>query len=177
MDNGLPAPNRMWLGGFSVGLLVVAGIFAIAGSIPGSRASMPDAGPSSAIDAAARGPADESDAGPQRRTLVASKATRAPTWPRCAECGVIESVRQVEGIDGPVERTSVTVATRTGASGAEPDRADGAVHYARKVYEVTIRFRDGRTMIVETTAERTWRLGSQVNVIAGMDEADAERKR
>jgi hypothetical protein len=60
----------------------------------------------------------------------------------CPECGVVVSVRQIE---------------RSDAVGRQPSLG--------KSYEITLRFRDGSTMVLNEADPRTWRLGTHVIVI------------
>ena len=115
----MSARARIGLGTFVAGLLVVATMLAT-GASPAAREAFTPAGRS--LGAAIENP-------------------RA--WPRCPQCGVIESVREVAPDEG---------------SDALPRR-----------YEVTIRFRDGTTTMFDAAKPRAWRLGSRVNVIGGAE--------
>jgi hypothetical protein len=70
----------------------------------------------------------------------AGVASGTPTRTPCAECGVIESLRQID---------------THGEYSAE----------STKGYEFTIRFRDGSRRVYTEATPRAWRLGSQVRVI------------
>jgi len=70
----------------------------------------------------------------------ADVVSNTPTRATCAECGVIESVRE---IDAP------------GEQGAESTIS----------YETTIRFRDGSRRVFNEATPRMWRSGTRVMVI------------
>jgi hypothetical protein len=134
-----PAHARLGFGAIALGLLAGAGLVAVApwsGASTDSLASHP---------AVAQGP-DAARVGEADQPAVArSIATKPRAWPRCPDCGVIESVRP------PAEAT--------GNRSIVPDRAG--------THEVTVRFRDGSTMTFDAAAPRTWRVGSLVSVIGG----------
>lgn len=97
---------------------------------PGQRGApgkWPEAQPPSAIEAQAQAP----------RT----NRVRA----RCAECGVIESTREIE--------------TRSEATGAG---APG------RIYEAVVRLQDGSTHVINDVSPGRWRPGERVKLIAGM---------
>jgi len=112
------ARARIGLGIFAAGLFVVVTMLATGASPMAREAFTPDG-----------------------RTSVAG-IDHPRAWPRCPQCGVIESVREVA-----------------------PD--DGSDALSR--YEVTIRFRDGTATMFDAAKPRAWRLGSRVNVIGGAE--------
>jgi hypothetical protein len=77
---------------------------------------------------------------PEDHATPAGVASDAPTRTTCAECGVIESVREID--------------TR-GDHGAESTRS----------YEFIIRFPDGSRRVFNEATPRTWRSGTRVRVI------------
>jgi len=77
---------------------------------------------------------------PAGATGSAGVVSDTPTRTTCAECGVIESVREID--------------TR-GEQAAESTRS----------YEITIRFRDGSRRVFNEATPRTWRSGTRVMVI------------
>jgi hypothetical protein len=129
----------LWFGALALALPAGAGLIAIA---PWSGAST-DA--LSGHVAASQGPDTAKVSDAERRAAARSIATKARPWPRCPDCGVIESVRP------PAEAT--------GNRSNVPDRAGS--------HEVTIRFRDGSTMTFDAAAPRMWRVGNLVSVIGG----------
>lgn len=80
---------------------------------------------------------------------------------RCAECGVVESTREIEA---PGEMTGGN------ASGRNVARNRGAIE-ARPIrnYEITIRLRDGSRRVITDAHPARWRHGERVQVIAGAD--------
>ncbi len=89
---------------------------------------------------------------------IAAPATRAP---RCAECGVIESMREIKV---PQEKTGIDAfggiaSGSRGLGGARPLR----------LYEITIRLRDGTMRVIQDAKPAIWRHGEPVTIIAGVD--------
>jgi len=126
------------VGAFAAGLLATA-------TMLGMRAS-----PSSGDVLAEDGP-----------VVAASVARGARAWPRCPECGVIESVREIVPADGvDTERRAASSSTTVRSLPATDDQRSTR-------YEVTVRFRDGTTTMFDVAKPHTWRLGSRVNVIVG----------
>lgn len=80
---------------------------------------------------------------------------------RCAECGVIESTREIETSDAK---------TGVGASGwiAVCSRNEIGRKRARS-HEITIRLRDGSMRVITDAKPAKWRHGEQVTIIAGLD--------
>jgi len=77
---------------------------------------------------------------PEDHATPAGVVSDTPTRTTCAECGVIESVREID--------------TR-GDQGAESTRS----------YETTIRLRDGSRRVFIEATPRMWRSGTRVMVI------------
>lgn len=80
---------------------------------------------------------------------------------RCAECGVIESTREIET---PDEKTAGNAPGRIAAGNR------GAIE-AKPIrnYEITIRLRDGSRRVITDAHPARWRHGERVQVIAGAD--------
>ena len=149
------------IAGISICLLAATGVVAIVRSIPVSYASVPDERATSKHRAVASVPTDAylKDSRPEPRetrptTIVEHRAS-------CPECGSSTLVRQIErsGDVGRQDTLDVKVAAR-GSGGAIASSALGG-----KSYEITIRFRDGSTMVLNEAGPRTWRLGTRVMVI------------
>lgn len=139
-----PAHSPLWLGAIVLGVLAGAGLFAIAPWSGASNASLAVAGPQSGHAAVAER-SDAAEAGEaSRRTSEPSTAKQPRAWPRCPECGVIESVRPL------ADATGSAIPAREAARGG---------------HEVTVRFRDGSTTTFDAATPRHWRVGSIVNVI------------
>jgi hypothetical protein len=79
-------------------------------------------------------------AGAQGDTASAGVVSDTPTRTTCAECGVIESVREID-----------TRGERAGES--------------TKSYETTIRLRDGSRRVFVEATPRMWRSGTRIMVI------------
>ena len=159
-------PTR--IGGIALGLMVAAGSFAIAGSTRGSGA-IDDTDPRTghAADAARSGEAGAWDL--QESAPAAPAAIKPRQWPRCPECGVVESVRRAEGAVGADGQAIASDGSRAFAHGSASESAFDANDGAEEVYEVSVRLRDGSTTMFTTATPRIWRQGSQVNVIGGSD--------
>lgn len=159
-------PTR--IGGIALGLMVAAGSFAIAGSTRGSGAiDNPDPRSGHAVEATRSG--EEGTRDPQGSAPAAPAAIKPRQWPRCPECGVVESVRRAEGAVRADGQAIVSEGSRAFAHGSASDIASDANDDAKAVYEVSVRLRDGSTTMFTTATPRIWRQGSQVNVIGGSD--------
>lgn len=88
---------------------------------------------------------------------IAAPATRAP---RCAECGVIESVREIKA---PQEKTGIDASGGIAAGSRGLSRARPL-----RIYEITIRLRDGTMRVIQDAKPATWRHGEPVTIIAGV---------
>ncbi len=90
--------------------------------------------------------------------LIATPATRAN---RCSECGVIESMREIDvaqetsGIQAP---GGIAAGSRGGIK-AKPLRN----------YEITIRLQGGTMRVIRDAKPAKWRHGEPVTIIAGAD--------
>lgn len=73
------------------------------------------------------------------------------TKPRCAECGVVESMREVDAAGGGIDRRG-----GTGTLPAKP----------AKRYELTLRMRDGSRHIIASAGQGGWKVGERVIAIA-----------
>ncbi|MBE0627144.1 MAG: hypothetical protein IH606_20280 [Burkholderiales bacterium] len=78
----------------------------------------------------------------------------------CAECGVIEAMREV-GV--PDARAGID------APGGKAGRRGGAEAAPLRNYEITIRLRNGTMRVIRDASPANWRHGEPVTVIAGMD--------
>jgi outer membrane lipoprotein SlyB len=167
-------------------LFCAAGIGAIMGWIPtsiGSGATPQSADP----PAKAAAPA----AVPEKRHASTLKTVPAPVQiaskARCAECGVIESVREVDangkatglgGVGGAV--VGGLLGNQVGAGrGKDVMTVVGAVGGAvagneiekrvksTKSYQITVRFDDGSSRVFSESSLPTWRAGDKVRIIDG----------
>ena len=96
---------------------------------------------------------------PEPAAAPANETPRARAY-RCAECGVIESTREIKASD---ETSGVTASARV-AAGVEiqpkPVRS----------YEITIRLQDGSMRVITDAHPAKWRRGERVNIIAGLNQ-------
>jgi len=92
---------------------------------------------------------------------VAATAAHGATYVRCAECGVIESTREVEA---DADKHGV------GASGrlVVCNRAEIGRNPVRK-REIIVRLPDGSRRVIIDAKAAKWKHGEPVTVIAGMD--------
>jgi hypothetical protein len=133
----------IWIAGIFVCLSATLGTVAIVRSIPASYASIPDEGATSKLGTPTNrsddARADDTRAGGTVARETINRRNRA--W--CAECGVVESIRQI--------RVSGAAAAVNGITANS--------------YEITVRFRDGATTVFSEASPRNWQLGSRVIVI------------
>ena len=207
-----PAPNMiMWIAGIAVTLFCAAGIAAIMGWIPDSMSRSVDAPaivpPATSTPVAPRAPAPKFNDADQRtpvprvtpmaapraapmvepRAAPVALATPPAVHPKCAECGVVESTREVavkgEGsgigavggaVVGGLLGNQVgggrgkDVATVIGAVGGVV--AGNEIEKRVKTtnaYEVTVRLDDGSTRVVREASAPTWRAGDHVKLVDG----------
>lgn len=129
----------MLIAGICVCVFATSGIVVFVHSIPASYASIPD-----------------EDATPSK-SQAAPAAIEGRNRTPCPECGVIESMREIEH-SGTAKNAGV-------AAGGNSGKGSAANAVSRKYYEVTVRFRDGSTTVLNQASPGTWRLGSRVVVI------------
>ena len=189
--NKFPNP-LMWIVGVAITLFCAAGIAAIMGWIP---ASMGGPGYSAALTKLEKHPAStnkptaaKAHAAPEARTAPVQVASGAPVAARCAECGVIESTREIatsgEGTGlgaaggavvggllghqvggGRGQQVATVVGVVGGAvAGNEVEKRVKST----KSYEVTVRMDDGSTRVIHEASAPTWRAGDQVKVVDGV---------
>ena len=156
-----PARVPMWIAGISIGLFAALGIAAMARPIPASYAGIPDAGTPSTRGAAAGGVEDALAPNPHAQRGATRIAAGDRGGVRCPECGVVESIRQIErpGDAGGHGAAAGKVA------GSVSDSAVAADDAAGNGYEITVRLRDGSRTVFNEASPRTWRPGSRVIVI------------
>lgn len=99
-------------------------------------------------------------AAPEAAALPAL-ATPVSRVRRCAECGVIASVREIEAADDKA-------AVATPGAGAAGTR--GAIEAKpHTIHEITIRMQDGSMRVITDAKPAKWRRGEPVTIIAGVD--------
>jgi hypothetical protein len=153
------ARTPTWIAGLAVCSLAVLAISAIVRSIPASYADIPKQSVPSKL--AASIDSDDIGATDSKENVVLVRDTiRRRNSTSCRECGVVTSIRhRVDDLGGGGDSGDAKLAARipVGASNA----ASG------KNYEMTVRFRDGSTTVLNEATPRNWRPGMRVIVVAG----------
>jgi outer membrane lipoprotein SlyB len=206
-----------WIAGIAVTVFSAAGIAAIMGWIPTSTSSPTDSvvvAPPPAKPAVAQArsaPAqtreqaraeeraedraeDRARARAQARAQApAQVADSTPARWRCAECGVVQSVREVVtkgegsgiGAVGGAVVGGVLGHQVGGGRGQKIATVVGAVGGAvagnevekrvksGKSYEVTVRFEDGSSRVINEATAPSWRTGDRVKVVNGVIQSNA----
>ncbi len=125
----------MWIASVAVTLLCTAGIAAFMAWMPTAVGNPKD---NAAL--AASSPIPTHPASATGDAASAGVVSDTPTGVTCAECGVIESVREID------------------AHGERPAEST-------RSYEFTIRFQDGSRRVFTEATPRNWRSGTRVKVI------------
>jgi outer membrane lipoprotein SlyB len=94
---------------------------------------------------------------------AAAPAIAAPdaSASRCAECGVIESMRKIEA---QAENSGVNAPGRIAAGNRGEIEGEPVGNYA-----ITIRLRDGSMRVITDAHPARWRPGERVHLIGGME--------
>ena len=181
----------IWIAGIALILFSAVGIAALMGWIP---SSMGGPGDKAALDQRSANTAPP--AAPKARTATTSQpapvARAAPVQiaavAKCAECGVIESVREVEEkgkgsglgavggavvggllgnqVGGGRGKDAMTVVGAVGGAvaGNEVEKRVKAT----KRYEVTVRLSDGSSRVISEAGQPTWHTGDKVKIVNGV---------
>lgn len=175
----------------AIALIVLSGVVvaALMGWIPTSMSKPGDEAALSKLSTAKPGPAK----------VVVAKVEAPKTAPvplaaaKCTECGVIQSVREIEtkgegsglGAAGGAVVGGVLGSQVGGGSGKKVMAVVGAVGGAvagneiekrvksTKSYEITVRFDDGSSRVISEANAPTWRAGDKVKVINGVIHSNA----
>lgn len=195
-----------WITGIAVILFSAVGIAAIMGWIPtstgtsGNKAGHETLGPDTAKPAAPKAQTaprqaagTAKPAAPKAQTPPVQVASNAPAKLACAECGVVESVREIQqkgastglgAVGGAVVgglignqvgsgrgNTAATVAGAVGGTiaGNEIERRVKST----KAYEITVRFEDGSSRVINSESAPTWRTGDRVKVVGGVIQSNS----
>ena len=188
----------IWAAGIAIIVFCAIGIAALMGWLPGSIgapatgvAAADKTGPLPAAAGAPPTPAKPAAA----KTHSAVSAPPAParvagiavTAPKCPECGVIESTREVEtrgeasglGAVGGAVAGGVLGSQVGGGRGKDVATVAGAVGGAVagneiekrmksvKSYEVTVRLEDGSSRVIREANQTAWRTGDKVKLVDG----------
>jgi len=167
----------MWIAGIALIVFCGAGVAAFMGWIPGST------GEPSVV-----GKLDK-----PRPAEKARAAARTPVAAICAECGMVQSVHEIEikgqtsgigavggAVAGGVLGNQVghgdgrKVATVVGAVGGAVVGNEIEKHVkSTKSYEITVRFEDGSSRVITEPDATAWRVGDKVKVINGIIQSRA----
>jgi outer membrane lipoprotein SlyB len=182
----------IWIAGIAVILFSVAGIAAIMGWIPASKGMSDNAAlakidkPAENIEKPAAATVDTAPS--KNHTALQRVADGTPAQAKCVECGVIESVREVNqrgessgvGVVGGAVVGGLLGNQIGGGHGNQAATVLGALggavvgneieHRAKstKIYEITVRFEDGSTSVIKEANPAGWRPGDRVKVINGV---------
>ena len=170
-----PLHPLIWIAGIALVVFCGAGIAAFMGWIPGTPAQPSLVGK---LD----NPAEKPRA-----------AARTPLAAICAECGVVQSVHEIQtkgeasgigavggAVVGGVLGNQVghgdgrKVATVVGAvGGAVAGNAIEKHVKSTKSYEITVRFDDGSSRVITEPDATAWRAGDKVKVVNGVIQSNA----
>jgi outer membrane lipoprotein SlyB len=191
INNSKFSPALMWTAGVAIIVFCAAGVGAIMGWIPTSIGQQGDAAAiekqASASRAAqpAQRPAVQAPRAPVQ--LASAPVRSAPAPARCAECGVIESSREIStkssgsglGAVGGAVVGGILGHQVGGGRGQDVATVVGAVGgavagneiekraKANRTSEVTVRMEDGSSRVIQQASASTWRNGDRVRVIDG----------
>ena len=194
-----------WVAGIAVILFSVAGIAAIMGWIPTSTGT---SGNNAALEKLTTNTAKPAAVEKRTTNTVKPAASTAQSVPApapvqvasniparraCAECGVIESVREIQhkgegtglgAVGGAVvggllgnqvgSGRGNTAATVVGAVGGviAGNEIEKRVK-STKGYEITVRFEDGSSRVISAASAPAWRTGDHVRVVDGVIHANS----
>jgi outer membrane lipoprotein SlyB len=173
-------PPLMWIAGIAIILFSLVGIAAILGWLPSSIGN-PNV------------KTELSSAGAKARTTPTPVAKNARAKATCAECGVIQSTREVVkpgdggaiGIVGGAVVGGLLGNQVGGGRGKDIATVAGAVGGAvagneiekrvdtTKHYEIVVRFDDGTSRVFTESKPTAWRTGDRVKVVDGVIRANS----
>jgi outer membrane lipoprotein SlyB len=174
----------VWVAAIALIVFCGAGAAALMGWIPTSAGKPGDDAALAKLDKPHASPARAAPAKTHPAAVVAAK---------CAECGVVQSVHEVDvkgegsgvGVVGGAVAGGVlghqvgngdgqTIATVIGAVGGgfAGNEIEKRVK-SKKSYEVTVRFDDGSSRVITEVNAPAWRSGDKVKVINGVIQSNA----
>jgi outer membrane lipoprotein SlyB len=173
-----------WVAGIALIVFCLAGIAAFMGWIPSSSGKAADEAALAKVEKPQTAPARAAPAKVRAAPVVAVK---------CSECGVIQSVREIEtkgsgsgvGVVGGAVAGGLLGNQVGGGDGKKIMTVVGAVGGAVagneiekrvksvKSYEITVRFDDGSSRVISEANATTWRAGDRVKVISGVIQSNA----
>src|SRR5712672_2266559 len=175
MQAGKSPHPLVWVAAIALIVFCGLGAAALVGWIPTSASKPGDEAALAKLDKPLASPAKPASARPHAAAVVAAK---------CAECGVVQSVHEVDtkgegsgvgGVGGAVvggvlghqvgNGDGQTIATVIGAvAGNEIEKRVKS----KKSYEVTVRFNDGSSRVITEATAPSWRTGDKVKVVNGV---------
>jgi outer membrane lipoprotein SlyB len=180
----------IWIAGIALTLFCGVGIAALMGWIPNSMGGAGDKAvlaQSSANSVPPAAPKVHAAAASRPAPAAHPAPVQAAALPSCAECGVIESVREVDakgkgsglgavggGVVGGLLGNQVgagrgkDVMTVVGVVGGAfaGNEVEKRVKTS-KSYQITVRFSDGSSRVISEASLPAWRTGDRVKVIDG----------
>jgi len=182
-----PLHPLAWIAGIALILFSAVGVGAMMGWIPTSMGTSAD----TAANTGAKTPA--SPAPQARQKAPAQVANNTPVRVRCAECGVIASVQEIDtkgkgtglGAVGGAVVGGLLGNQVGGGRGQDVMTVVGAVGGAvagnevekrvksTKSYTITVRFDDGTTRAFSQTSAPAWNTGDKVKVVNGVIASNA----
>lgn len=160
----LPARAPPWIAAIFIASLVTSGIIPIIRAFSPSYASIPVERAPSVQSADPRGSGNARTKAQQLDVAVGAMIAR-PNGVWCADCGVVESMRQVVRAGEAGDSGTADARPAGSATGGTAGQAKPSHDATRAAYEFTVRFRDGSAIVFEEATPRTWRPGSRVIVI------------
>jgi hypothetical protein len=152
----------VWIAGIGLCALIILGIVVIDRSMPVSYAGIPDESGLPTHDAEASGAEGARAANAQANRAVAlPHAMHRRYRARCPECGVVESMREIEHSGDGDGQGAIELDGAPRACGSALTVDPTAAH----CFESTVRFSDGSRMVLEEASPRMWRAGSRLMVI------------
>lgn len=186
----------IWIAAIALTLFCGVGIAALMGWIPNSMGGASDKAvvdQQSANTAPRAAPKTRMAAEPHAAPMVRSAPAPVAAVPACAECGVIESVREVDAkgkgsglgaVGGAVVggllgnqvgagrgKDAMTVVGAVGGAVAG-NEVEKRVKTTRS-YEVTVRLNDGTTRVISETGQPVWHPGDKVRIVNGAIQSNA----
>ncbi len=197
----------IWVAAIALIVFCGAGVAALMGWIPTSM-SKPEAPVLSKVEtptltpqpvavapAAAKVHAAPAPAAPAPAPVHVARNAPAPTAvaARCAECGVIQSVREIDAKGAGTGLGAVGGAVAGGLLGSQVGHGDGTKIATvlgavgggfagneiekrvktTKSFEITVRFDDGSSRVFTEANAPTWRSGDKVKVVNGVLQSNA----
>jgi outer membrane lipoprotein SlyB len=181
MQAGKSPHPLVWVAAIALIVFCGAGVAALMGWIPTSAGKPGDEAALAKLDM------------PSPAKAAPAKSHPARVAAKCAECGVVQSVREVDtkgegsgvGVVGGAVAGGVlghqvgngdgqTIATVIGAvGGAVAGNEIEKRVKSKKSYEVTIHFGDGSSRVITEATAPAWRSGDKVKVVNGVIQSNA----